>query len=61
MRTATAIAWALALPPIPAMIGMNTASTGIFSIKPVNTATTAAAAKAVARFTISQPMRMRKL
>ena len=50
-RTDTASAWVPALPPIPAMIGMNTASHLSSWIASEKTSTTEAATNAVSRLT----------
>ena len=56
-RTMTVSVCVAALPPIPATMGMNTASAVICEIVPSNNLTTEAAMNAVNRFTISHGSR----
>jgi len=58
-RIATAIAWALALPPMPLTIVWYAARIGTAAIVSWNIPITAAARNAVSRFTCSQPIRLR--
>ena len=56
----TVSVWVAALPPMPATIGMKTASAVACWIVPSNAATTDAARKAVTRLTPSHGSRLRR-
>ena len=58
-RTMTVSVWVAALPPMPATIGMKTASAVAWLIVPSNAATTDAATKAVTRLMPSHGRRLR--